>query len=312
MASSGRRKDYFQGYRSWFRRYRFNQRVNTSLFILDFEATSRKEERYDSYAATDSYAESKEKTKIINGIQIYFIDEEHNKRSVFLRHDPYYYLLLERNLSSTQIKRIINQIEVLGDNKIVSISRVLSHDAADLTFLEKRDFLKIIVDHPRSVPGLRTSTEAVDGVIEWREADVLYIHRVREADVLYIHRVAIDHNVRVGRWYNADIIGGEITKLDMLTEKAPPELKILAYDIETVFDLTREPNPNRDAISMISLFTGDTNYLLINDQVVKTKDISDIDIVVKQKDKEHTKPWVDWCKITTSFPNSMILDRVSV
>jgi DNA polymerase elongation subunit (family B) len=301
MASSGQRKNYNPGYRSWFRPYEFNQRVTTSLFILDFEATSRREEISDSYEESDSYVNTQEKSKNVNGIQIFFIDEKHNKRRVFLRHDPYYYLLLERNLSESQINRIINRIREIGENKIIGVSKEISHDAADLTFLERRDFLKVIVDHPRSVPGLRSKTEAINGVIEWREADVLYIHRV-----------AIDHNIRVGRWYNANITGGEIVKLEMMVEKAPPELKILAYDIETVFDQTREPNPNRDAISMISLFTGEKNYLLINDRVVETKEISNLDIVVKKKDKEHTKPWVDWCPEGSSFPDKMILDRVSV
>ena len=301
MASSGQRKSYNPGYRSWFRSYRFNQKVNTSLFILDFEATSRKEENDGSYTESNSYVNTKEKSKNINGIQIFFLDEKHDKRSVFLRHDPYYYLLLERNLSESQVNRIINRIHEIGENSIVKVSKEISHDAADLTFLDKRDFLKVIVDHPRSVPGLRSKTEVINGVVEWREADVLYIHRV-----------AIDNNIRVGRWYNADISGGEIVKLEIIKEKAPPELKILAYDIETVFDQTREPNPNRDAISMISLFTGEVNYLLINAQVVEAKEISNIDIVVKEKDKEHTKPWVDWCKEGASFPNTKILDRVSV
>ncbi|MHA1207148.1 MAG: 3'-5' exonuclease, partial [Candidatus Hodarchaeales archaeon] len=139
------------------------------------------------------------------------------------------------------------------------------------------------------------------GVIEWREADVLYNHRV-----------AIDHNIRVGRWYEAKISRGEIQKISMLMKKAPPELRILAYDIETVFDITREPDPNRDAISMISLFMGDTNFLLINDQVVETKDVSQLEIILKSKDEKHNKPWVDWCKSGAEFSPSIIIDRIPV
>ena len=105
---------------------------------------------------------------------------------------------------------------------------------------------------------------------------------------------------------------GEIHNISLLSNMAAPVLNILAYDIETVFDITREPDPNRDAISMVSLFMGDTNFLLINDQVVETKDISQIEIILKKKDKEHNKPWVDWCKSGTDFPSSIIIERIPV
>ena len=99
------------------------------------------------------------------------------------------------------------------------VTKEKCHDAADLTFLVTKDFLKVTVDHPRSVPSLRSQCEKIKGIIEWREADVLYNHRV-----------AIDHNIRVGSWYQADISGGEIHKLDILNNMAPPDLQILAYD----------------------------------------------------------------------------------
>ncbi|MHA2106123.1 MAG: 3'-5' exonuclease [Candidatus Hodarchaeales archaeon] len=301
MASSGRNRGANHGYRSWFPPYRYNQQVDQPIFILDYEAKSKKDETFEpSFDSEDDY-QSGGNTRTINGVQVYFLDEGHNKRSAFLRHAPYFYLLIRSELTSNQINRIIAQIQELGEKKVIMVSKEICHDAADLTFLITKDFLKVTVDHPRSVPSIRSQCEQIKGVIEWREADVLYNHRV-----------AIDHNIRVGSWYQADIRGGEIHKLDILHNKAPPELQILAYDIETVFDLTREPNPNRDAISMISLFTGNVNHLIINDDVVDTKDVSGIDIVLKQKDKDHSKPWVDWCKKDTFFPQSVLIERVPV
>ncbi|MHA1512764.1 MAG: 3'-5' exonuclease [Candidatus Hodarchaeales archaeon] len=301
MSSSEKHRTFNPGYRSWFQSFHYNQRVTLPIFILDFESSSKREEEYESYSDEDNYSEMGKSRKIINGIQIYFLDEQKNKRTSFLRHDPYFYLLLENDLHKNQINRIIAQIQELGENKITHVSKQICHDAADLTFLAEKEFIKVTVDHPRSVPALRTKCENVSGVIEWREADVLYNHRV-----------AIDHNIRVGRWYETKISGGEIQKISILTQKAPPELRILAYDIETVFDITREPDPNRDAISMISLFMGDTNFLLINDQVVETKDVSQLEIIIKNKDEEHNKPWVDWCKSGAEFSPSIIIDRIPV
>ena len=301
MSSSEKRRTFSPGYRSWFQAFQYNQRITLPIFILDFESSSRREEEYDTYSDEDNYSETGKSQRIINGIQIYFLDEQKKKRTSFLRHNPYFYLLLKSGLSKNQINRIIAQIQELGENKITHVSKQICHDAADLTFLAEKDFIKVTVDHPRSVPSLRTKCESVSGIIEWREADVLYNHRV-----------AIDHNIRVGRWYEVEISRGEIQKISMLKNKAPPELRILAYDIETVFDITREPDPNRDAISMVSLFLGDTNYLLINDQVVETKDVSQLEIILKKKDEKHNKPWVDWCKSGAEFPSSMIIERIPV
>jgi DNA polymerase elongation subunit (family B) len=301
MSSSENRRTFNQGYRSWFKSFHYKQQKTIPIFILDFETSSRRDEEDEPDFDEDNYSEMGKSRKIINGIQIYFLDEEKIKRTSFLRHDPYFYLLLESDLNKNQVNRIITQIQELGERKVKHVSAQICHDAADLTFLAEKEFIKVTVDHPGSVPNLRTKCESIPGVIEWREADVLYNHRV-----------AIDHNVRVGRWYEAEISRGEIQKITMLTNKAPPELMILAYDIETVFDITREPDPNRDAISMVSLFMGDTNFLLINDQVVETKDVSQLEIVLKKKDEDHNKPWVDWCKSGTIFPPSLIIDRIPV
>ncbi len=282
MASSQRRNETFLGYRSWFDAFRFNERISLPIFILDYQTSSfwkENEETINEYETDQNHSRS----MLINGIQIFFLDENHQKRKAFLRHEPYFYLLLEKDLSKEHLNRIISQIYQIGENHVQQIEEKNYYDAADLTFLVSKSFLKITVDHPGSVPKLRDKCEALNGVIEWREADVLFHHRT-----------AIDHNLRVGYWYQAEIRGGEIQSIYHINNKAPPQLKILAFDIETAFETTREPNPNRDEISMISLFTGDRNYLLVNSSVVETKDIRNIDILLRYADNEHKKPWVDW------------------
>ncbi|MFX1282471.1 MAG: 3'-5' exonuclease [Promethearchaeota archaeon] len=282
MSNQGRTKTFYQGYRSWFQPFRYNEREKIPIFVLDYETHSQWEDTHDY---TSQYEDREySKTKLINGIQIYFLDEDYKKRKAFLRHEPYYYLLLEDGLSQKEINKVMAQIRQVEDKQVINVEKGDYYDAADLTFLKRKTFLKVTADRPRSVPNLRVKSEEITGVQEWREADVLFHHRC-----------AIDHDVRVGAWYLAEINRGEIINLSPLHNKTPPQLKILAFDIETDFEQTRDPNPNKDEISMISLFTGTENKLLINAGVVETKDVKNFDILLRQKDDAtYPKPWVDW------------------
>ena len=282
MSKPRRTKTFHPGYRSWFQPFRYNEREKIPIFILDYETHSQWEDTYDSVSQYEDTEYSK--AKLINGIQIYFLDEDHKKRKAFLRHEPYYFLLLEDSLSQNEINRIMGQIKEIGDKQVIKVEKGDYYDAADLTFLFRKPFIKVTADRPGSVPNLRAKSEEISGVQEWREADVLFHHRC-----------AIDHDVRVGAWYLAEISRGEILNLSPLPDKTPPQLKILAFDIETDFEQTRDPNPNKDEISMISLFTGSENKLIINSRVIETKNVKNFDMLLRQKDDDtHPKLWVDW------------------
>ncbi|MFW9855614.1 MAG: 3'-5' exonuclease [Candidatus Thorarchaeota archaeon] len=305
MASASRDSSSFPGYRSWFKPFRYRQRVRTPIFILDFEPDSKWEESQNTGFYDQDSPETGARGNRINGIQIYFLDQDHVKRKAFLRHSPYFYLLVDVGISSLNLSRIQNEIWHQGGNKIVNVEMTESYDAEELTFLKQKPFIRVTVDHPGSVPSLREQLERIEGIIEWREADVLFHHRV-----------AIDHDIRVGCWYEAEIDGGEIVKLSSIPNRAPPELRVIAFDIETTFERNREPNPNLDVITMISLFTGDTdrtgNLLLINSQVVDSSNIRNFDIVLRQKDDKHSKPWVDWIPGDTIESSANILERFPV
>lgn len=292
------RKTFNIGYRSWFKPFLYNQRVKTPIFILDYETHSQWEDSDSGYSEYEN--RELNNRKLINGIQIYFLDGDQQKHKAFLRHAPYYYLLLDENISQKETNHIINRLKEVGEEHVIEIERESYYDAANFTFLVKKPFLKVTVDRPGSVPTLRAKSEEIVGIKEWREADVLFHHRC-----------AIDHNVRVGAWYHAEISGGEIQELQLIPNKAPPHLKILAFDIETVFEQTRDPNPNKDEISMISLFTGQKNYLLVNSKVVKTKDIRDFEIILRQSDENHPKPYVDW-EYSGNEIDSTVLERFLV
>lgn len=303
MSSSGQRT-FNVGYRSWFRPFRYNQKVTIPIFILDYETASFWEEQYDDYLDHEK-ERVQANTQLINGIQVYFLDENLQKRKAFLGHEPYFYLLLEERLSKHEKNRIANTIREIGESHVIHVEEGEYYDAANLTFLVKKPFMKVTADRPGSVPNLRTKFEEINGVIEWREADVLFHHRT-----------AIDHNVRVGSWYTAEIAGGKIQTLTKIPNRAPPALRVLAFDIETVFELTSEPNPNRDAISVISLFTGDKdsngNTLILNSRVVETKDVRNFDILLRPSDKDNSKPWVDWKSDDDIRIDSKVIERFPI
>ena len=304
MSKSGQSRSFHAGYRSWFQPFRYNEREQIPIFILDYETHSQWEDAYESYPQYGDREYSK--SKLVNGIQIYFLDEDHQKRKAFLRHEPYYFLLLEDGLSTNEINQIIIQIREIGAQQVVKVEKGDYYDADNLTFLVRNPFLKVTVDRPGSVPNLRVKTEEIAGIKEWREADVLFHHRC-----------AIDHDVRVGAWFLAEISRGEILNLSPLTDRTPPHLKILAFDIETDFEQTRDPNPNKDQISMISVFTGKENKLIINSGIVDTDKLKkNLYMLLRHNDDAHPKPWVDWVfsdsvqeftDIIESFPIDLII-----
>ena len=293
------------GYRSWFNSYTNKERGEFLIFILDYETDSKDEEtdrlNYNNLEYADYENEFRSRSRRINGVQVYFLDENHEKRKAFLHHEPYFYLLLRDDLSKYEIGHIIAQIQDIGGYRVTKIENQLSYDAADLTFLRKKLFLKVTVNHPGSVPELRKNCETILGVVEWREADVLFHHRT-----------AIDNQLRVGHWYKAQIRNCEIQNLVLVSNKAPPDLKILAFDIETVFEQTRDPNPEKDSITMVSLFTGDKNLLIINSEEVEAKDIQDMEILVRKSDHEHSKPWIDWIYVDSQIRPKGIIERHTV
>jgi len=115
--SKSERKSYFNtGYRDWFKSFRYKKRLGIPIFILDYETHSLWEETFESYDDFENQNTNR-RSNLVNGIQIFFLDEKHEKRKAFLRHSPYFFLLLDEGLSKIQINRIIFQIKEIGKNK---------------------------------------------------------------------------------------------------------------------------------------------------------------------------------------------------
>ncbi|KTW31242.1 DNA polymerase epsilon catalytic subunit [Pneumocystis jirovecii RU7] len=100
-----------------------------------------------------------------------------------------------------------------------------------------------------------------------------YIIDAREYDVPYSVRVAMDNDIRVGKWYHVKVQAGVVnmnTIEDRITRAEPV---VLVFDIETTKLPLKFPDSTIDQIIMISYMIDGQGFLITNRDVVS----SDID-----------------------------------
>ena len=79
-----------------------------------------------------------------------------------------------------------------------------------------------------------------------------YIVDIREYDVPYHVRVAIDKDIRIGKWYTVEAKHGTITVKCIEDRLERPDPVVLAFDIETTKQPLKFPNRMEDQVMMIS------------------------------------------------------------
>ncbi|KAI9844901.1 MAG: DNA polymerase epsilon catalytic subunit [Sclerophora amabilis] len=107
-----------------------------------------------------------------------------------------------------------------------------------------------------------------------------YIIDMREYDVPYHVRVAIDKNVRIGKWYTVEAKHGTTTFkcIEDRLQRADPV--VLAYDIETTKLPLKFPDAVIDQVMMISYMIDGQGFLITNREIV-SEDISDFEYTPK-------------------------------
>ena len=107
-----------------------------------------------------------------------------------------------------------------------------------------------------------------------------FVTDIREYDVPYHVRVAIDMDVRVGKWYNVDAKHGRIT-LDCIEERLQrADPVVMAFDIETTKLPLKFPDAAIDQIMMISYMIDGQGFLITNREIV-SEDIQDFEYTPK-------------------------------
>jgi DNA polymerase epsilon subunit 1 len=77
--------------------------------------------------------------------------------------------------------------------------------------------------------------------------------------------VCIDTGLRAGKWF--DLTVDDQFAMDIKpnqTKESMPDLKVLAYDIETSKDPLKFPDAEKDQVMMISLMYEGEAFLIIN------------------------------------------------
>ncbi|KAL8655406.1 MAG: hypothetical protein Q9210_000904 [Variospora velana] len=107
-----------------------------------------------------------------------------------------------------------------------------------------------------------------------------HILDIREYDVPYHVRVAIDKDIRVGKWYTVHAKHGvtSLTCIEERIQRADPV--VLAYDIETTKLPLKFPDAVIDQIMMISYMIDGQGFLITNREIV-SEDIADFEYTPK-------------------------------
>ena len=149
--------------------------------------------------------------------------------------DPYFYAL-----PSSDAKKLKKRIDEL-DQKKTKIKILKAEVVEKICGLDKKEFVKIILDNPRDVPAMR------DVIKHWEEVEDTY-----EYDIPFPKRYIIDKQIEPAGWIEVE--GEEIAAsseyqvdkiIDAKSVKAidsskQAKLKILAFDIELVEDAGKQ------------------------------------------------------------------------
>ncbi|ODV64406.1 DNA polymerase epsilon catalytic subunit [Ascoidea rubescens DSM 1968] len=172
-----------------------------------------------------------------------------------------------------EARRIINQI--LASNKKTNKMKDIYQSIADLDNFNDNDYESFSKNIYNSNSFNKNNSSTGINASQ-------FIDDIREYDVPYHVRVAIDKNIRVGKWYSVDPNGDSenniiLTELDLVV---PADPVILAYDIETTKAPLKFPNSSVDQIMMISYMIDGQGYLITNREII-SKDIEDFEYTPK-------------------------------
>ena len=168
------------------------------------------------------------------------------------RFRPYFYALPD---GSTPLDNLVSNIKQLTRPR----SPIVSVEVVDRKFFGKpTKVVKVTTVIPEAVREYRELVKKLPGVRDVLEADIRFAMRYMIDNGVYpcswhvfeVEDVGTNPSYQVDRVYNVVGIG---EKLDRVT---PPELRIMAFDIE-VYNPRGAPKPNRDPVIIVAVRTSD-------------------------------------------------------
>lgn len=245
------------------------------------------------------------------GVDYYFIEADGETFKATMEYDPYFLIAIKRGKEGDveewcrrtfegQVKNFkrVEKEDLQMPNHLLGYRRTLLKlsfaNVSDLMSVRKT-VMPIAEANKEKMNALDTYAEVAsanagmdmfddDNDHEKRHTTVLdasdFIVDIREYDVPYHVRVAIDKDVRIGKWYTVEAKQGQISLscIEDRLQRADPV--VMAYDIETTKLPLKFPDAAIDQVMMISYMIDGQGFLITNREIV-SEDISDFDYTPK-------------------------------
>ncbi|KAH7137990.1 hypothetical protein B0J11DRAFT_513356 [Dendryphion nanum] len=246
------------------------------------------------------------------GVDYYFLGEDGDTFKATLEYDPYFLLAVKRGKEPEVEEWCRRAFEGLVKNMI----RVEKEDLSmpnhllgyrrtflQLTFANVNDLLAVrkvvspITDkNKKKANAMDTYAEVASAnagfdIFDDEEQDYEkrptstidasdFILDIREYDVPYHVRVAIDKDIRIGKWYTVEAKHGVVSMKCIEDRLTPADPVVMAYDIETSKAPLKFPDALVDPIMMISYMIDGQGFLITNREIV-SEDIQDFEYTPK-------------------------------
>jgi DNA polymerase I len=158
---------------------------------------------------------------------------------------PYFYVL-----PSDDVNTVVNNVRRKFEGRVLGIELVKRR-----LFGSEVDAIKITATVPDKIRELREVAAEIPGVKDVLEADIRFSQRyLLDMSIKPSNWIVIDQCEEVNGNYQVDLVCSAKTRPRMIEEHKPPDLRVLALDIE-VYNPRGMPNPDRDPIIIISTMT---------------------------------------------------------
>lgn len=245
------------------------------------------------------------------GVDFYFLGENDVNFKATVQYDPYFLIAVKRGREAEVeeyckrmfegLLKTVSRVEkedLQMPNHLLGYRRTLLHlsfaNVSDLLAVRKV-IMPIAEKNKSTLNAMDTYAEVASAhagfdifdderINDKQKNSILeasdFIVDIREYDVPYHVRVAIDKDIRIGKWYTVEATHGHIslTCIEDRLQRADPV--VLAYDIETTKLPLKFPDAAIDQVMMISYMIDGQGFLITNREIV-SEDISDFDYTPK-------------------------------
>ncbi|MCJ1382392.1 DNA polymerase epsilon catalytic subunit [Xylographa soralifera] len=239
------------------------------------------------------------------GVDYYFLEGDGGSFKATLEYDPYFLVAVKRGREAEveewcrrKFDGVIKGVNKVEKEDLQMPNHLLGYRRTflQLTFANvgdllgaRRDILPIAEKNKKSMNAMDTANAGFDFYDDTEDSDTRlngaadasdFIVDIREYDVPYHVRVAIDRDIRIGKWYVVEAKHGVIslTCIEERLQRADPV--VFAFDIETTKLPLKFPDASFDQVMMISYMIDGQGFLITNREIV-SEDISDFEYTPK-------------------------------